>query len=101
MPWKVAAVSEVRFALCHAVRTLHRPVAAVAREFGVSRKTAHKWLDVFDALGSRRCYKEPWTHERIRGFLQEQRGRKFDPLLVDCLFACWDEAMALRDQLPD
>jgi transposase InsO family protein len=51
MPWKVAAVSEVRFALCHAVRTLHRPVAAVAREFGVSRKTAHKWLDVFDALG--------------------------------------------------
>lgn len=57
--------------------------------------------DVFDALGSRRCYKEPWTHERIRGFLQEQRGRKFDPALVDCLFACWDEAMALREQLPD
>ncbi len=49
MPWKVDAVSELRFALCHAVRSLHRPVAAAAREFGVSRKTAHKWLGVFDA----------------------------------------------------
>ena len=42
MPWKVPAVSEVRFALCHAVRTLGTPVARAAREFGVSRKTAHK-----------------------------------------------------------
>lgn len=48
MPWKVDAVSDVRFALCHAVRSLQRPVAAVAREFGVSRKTAHKWLNVYD-----------------------------------------------------
>ena len=53
MPWKVDAVSDVRFALCHAVRSLHRPVAAVAREFGVSRKTAHKWLNVYDDLGDR------------------------------------------------
>jgi transposase InsO family protein len=49
MPWKVDAVSELRFALCHAVRSLHRPVAAAAREFG---KTAHKWLDVFDAAAA-------------------------------------------------
>src|SRR5688572_679861 len=49
MPWKVDAVSDVRFALCHAVRSLHAPVAEAAREFGVSRKTAHKWLNVFDA----------------------------------------------------
>jgi len=51
MPWKVDAVSDVRFALCHAVRSLHRPVAAAAREFGVSRKTAHKWLGVYDGAG--------------------------------------------------
>lgn len=52
MPWKVvAAVSDVRFALCHAVRSQHRPVARAAREFGVSRRTAHKWLAVFDAGG--------------------------------------------------
>jgi transposase InsO family protein len=44
-------VSQLRFALCHAVRTAGQPVAAAARRFGVSRKTAHKWLRVFDALG--------------------------------------------------
>jgi len=49
MPWKVRAVSETRLALCHAVRTLRVPVAKAAREFGVSRKTAHKWLAVYDA----------------------------------------------------
>src|SRR5689334_14031222 len=53
MPWKVDAVSDVRFALCHAVRSLGRPVAAAAREFGVSRKTAHKWLNVYDDVGRR------------------------------------------------
>ncbi len=57
--------------------------------------------DVFDALGSRRCYKEPWPLERIREFLSEQRGRKFDPNLVDLLFSHWEEAIALRENLPD
>ena len=50
MPWKVNAMSDCRFVLCHAVRSLHVPVAKAAREFGVSRKTAHKWLKVAGAL---------------------------------------------------
>src|SRR4051812_43426091 len=49
MPWKVQPVSDLRFALCHAVRSQHRTVATAARDFGVSRKTAHKWLGVYDA----------------------------------------------------
>jgi len=49
MPWKVQPVSDLRLALCHAVRTAGRSVADAAREFGVSRKTAHKWLNTFDA----------------------------------------------------
>jgi response regulator RpfG family c-di-GMP phosphodiesterase len=57
--------------------------------------------DVFDALGSRRCYKEPWSAERIRRFMQEQRGGKFDPSVVDRLFERWEQAMALREGLPD
>ncbi|HEY2395180.1 MAG TPA: DUF3369 domain-containing protein [Rudaea sp.] len=57
--------------------------------------------DVFDALGSRRCYKESWTSDRIRTFMLEQRGRKFDPTLIDRLLAHWDEALAMRASLPD
>jgi response regulator RpfG family c-di-GMP phosphodiesterase len=57
--------------------------------------------DVFDALGSKRCYKDPWTPERIRAFMLEQRGTKFDPAVVDQLFERWEQALALRDELPD
>jgi transposase InsO family protein len=44
MAWKELAVSEQRFALVHRIKLLKRPLAEVAREFGVSRKTAYKWL---------------------------------------------------------
>lgn len=49
MPWSTATVSELRTALAHAVRTAGRPVAAAARDFGITRKTAYKWLARHDA----------------------------------------------------
>jgi putative nucleotidyltransferase with HDIG domain len=57
--------------------------------------------DVFDALGSQRCYKDPWSLVRIRSFVSEQAGRKFDPRLVTLLFDHWDEAESLRQRYPD
>ena len=39
--------------------------------------------DVFDALTSKRPYKEAWPVERAVNYLLEQRGRHFDPELVD------------------
>lgn len=57
--------------------------------------------DVFDALGSRRCYKRPWEPDAIRAYMREERGRKFDPAVLDLLLAHWDAAVALREQLPD
>ncbi len=57
--------------------------------------------DVFDALGSRRCYKEPWPSDEIRAYMIEQRGIKFDPALVDLLLENWSEAESLREQMPD
>jgi transposase InsO family protein len=56
MPWSTTTVSELRTAFVHAVRTAQRPVAAACRDFGISRKTAYKWLARFDAqqpLGDR------------------------------------------------
>ncbi len=49
MPWKVDPVPEQRIALIHAVRTAGLPVAEAARRYGVSRKTAYKWLARHDA----------------------------------------------------
>lgn len=39
--------------------------------------------DVFDALTSVRPYKKAWTEEEALTFLREQKGRHFDPALVD------------------
>ncbi|MBU6199454.1 MAG: DUF3369 domain-containing protein [Xanthomonadaceae bacterium] len=57
--------------------------------------------DVFDALGSRRCYKEPWPAEDIRSFIVQQSGVKFEPRLVELLFENWDRVQAVRGKLPD
>jgi len=39
--------------------------------------------DVFDALRSRRCYKEPAPMERIVEILKNEKGTAFHPFLVD------------------
>ncbi len=39
--------------------------------------------DVFDALTSKRPYKKAWTEQEALDFLREQKGRHFDPGLVD------------------
>ena len=39
--------------------------------------------DVFDALTSKRPYKEAWLFDKALDFLKDQRGRHFDPLLCD------------------
>ena len=50
--------------------------------------------DVFDALTSVRPYKKAWTEEEAVNFLREQKGRHFDPQLVE-LFA--DQMPAIRE----
>jgi response regulator RpfG family c-di-GMP phosphodiesterase len=57
--------------------------------------------DVFDALGSSRCYKQPWSADDIRTYIVEQNGAKFEPRLVELLFENWDRMQAVRTQLPD
>ncbi|MFA6941558.1 MAG: DUF3369 domain-containing protein [Clostridiaceae bacterium] len=41
--------------------------------------------DVFEALGSRRCYKEPWSRERIIQYYKENSGTQFAPDVVEAL----------------
>jgi transposase InsO family protein len=48
MPWSTNTVSELRTAFVHAVRTAGRSVSQAAHDFGISRKTAYKWLARFD-----------------------------------------------------
>jgi CHASE2 domain-containing sensor protein len=47
--------------------------------------------DVFDALLSRRPYKEPWPLEDALAELRDERGRHFDPRVVDAFLALVDD----------
>jgi len=52
--------------------------------------------DVFDALASKRAYKEPWPTDRIKTVIQEGRGTHFDPDLVDLVLDQWEEVERVR-----
>jgi len=57
--------------------------------------------DVFDALVSSRPYKEAWSEERARAYLEENRGRHFDPACLDVFLAAWEEVMRIHLQCAD
>jgi len=57
--------------------------------------------DVFDALGSDRVYKEAWEDEKIFELFKEERGKHFDPKLIDIFFEHVDEFLEVRNILKD
>ncbi len=57
--------------------------------------------DVFDALSSKRPYKEAFPLEKCIAILKEGRGQHFDPQLVDLFLGCLDEVVTIRDELAD
>jgi len=57
--------------------------------------------DVFDALGSDRVYKKAWDNERIFKLFREEKGKQFDPKIVDLFFENIDEILNARDRFKD
>ena len=53
--------------------------------------------DVFDALISRRCYKEPFSFEKAMEIIKEGSGEHFDPELVEIFLASQDEVRAIAE----
>ena len=52
--------------------------------------------DVFDALTSIRPYKKAWTEEEALDFLVKQKGKHFDPALVDLFLTQMPAIRAIR-----
>lgn len=57
--------------------------------------------DVYDALTSRRCYKEAFTHERSREIILGEDGRHFDPDIVQAFLACEQDFVQIRRFIQD
>ena len=53
--------------------------------------------DVFDALTSERPYKKAWPVEDALQLLQENKGKHFDPALVDAFMDNLAEILTIRD----
>jgi signal transduction histidine kinase len=57
--------------------------------------------DVFDALAVEREYKRAWKMEEILQFFKEQRGKHFDPNLIDIFFEHLDKFLDVKNKYPD
>ncbi len=57
--------------------------------------------DVFDALTSKRPYKEPFPLEKAFSIIREGRGSHFDPRVVDAFFAVEDEILSIKGRYKD
>jgi putative two-component system response regulator len=57
--------------------------------------------DVYDALVSRRVYKEGMPHEKALGILVESKGSHFDPDMVDAFLEIADECRAIAGRYID
>lgn len=57
--------------------------------------------DVFDALSSKRVYKDAWEWEKVLDYIEEQRSHQFDPSVVDAFFECLCEIKEIKEKFTD
>jgi len=54
--------------------------------------------DVYDALISKRVYKDAWDEEEVLAYLKQQAGTQFDPDVVEAFLSIYDVIRAIRDK---
>jgi putative two-component system response regulator len=57
--------------------------------------------DVFDALTSKRPYKEPYPIEVAVDIIEKERGQSFDPDMVDAFLDCVDKIIAIKEEVDE
>ena len=57
--------------------------------------------DVFDALLSRRSYKEPFSFEKAMSIIKEGSGKHFDPKVVSAFEAASEEIKKISERFAD
>jgi HD-GYP domain-containing protein (c-di-GMP phosphodiesterase class II)/HAMP domain-containing protein len=55
--------------------------------------------DVFDALTSKRPYKDAWSVEKTLAVMQEDAGKHFDPAVIAAMFRALPRMMEIYDRL--
>ncbi len=58
-------------------------------------------IDVYDALTTKRCYKEAFSHQHAINIIKESSGTQFDPEIVDCFLEISEDIRLLAQKLSD
>lgn len=56
--------------------------------------------DVYDALVSKRTYKESWDEKDVLKHIESEKGKHFDPELVEAFIDIYDVIRAIREKYP-
>lgn len=65
----------------------------IARDI-TETKSIMALADVFDALATKRSYKEAFDFDTIHKIITEEMGKQFDPSLEECFLACEPQMVA-------
>ena len=57
--------------------------------------------DVYDALISRRVYKDSMSHDKAISIIEEGRGSHFDPAMVDAFLSIQEEVKSIAARYAD
>jgi putative two-component system response regulator len=56
-------------------------------------------VDVYDALVSRRPYKEPFPHEKAIEIIMDEAGKQFDPKIMEVFLGIKDQFRSVREEI--
>lgn len=57
--------------------------------------------DVYDALTSNRCYKTAFTHEQAKTMIIAEKGKHFDPRLIDSFLKLENQIIEIKNMYQD
>ncbi|MFO0752552.1 MAG: HD domain-containing protein [Thermodesulfovibrionales bacterium] len=57
--------------------------------------------DVYDALCSRRAYKDPWDEEQVLETMRSESGKHFDPEMIEAFFSILDIIRSIGQRYPN
>jgi HD-GYP domain-containing protein (c-di-GMP phosphodiesterase class II) len=57
--------------------------------------------DVYDALCSKRAYKEAWNEDEVLKVMKEESGNKFDPELIEAFFSVLPTLRSIKERYRD
>ena len=99
-PWNELLVMSLEVALTHHEKWDGKgyPNGLSGEEIPVPGRIA-ALADVFDALISARCYKEPTPVPKVLEIIRSESGKHFDPKVVDAFFRVVDDVLECYESL--